>query len=308
MGTEELEQAKLEALKAEKEKNLAEKNKLEKEAAEIDKRLKWSFLGISFSSYLKTIMAGIVAGALIWTISVDYPGKILSAHKNILEINKIKDQAEKELNKVEDDRQRLEEETTGLEKKKEVLESEKKEVEEKKGKVESELKEIEEKNDQLAEKTRQLEEKYDNLRKSYIDLGKLETEKIQNIDELDKAIQLKTAVANAHAIESQLSNLPVDKKQAESETTSEPDLKTAWVYLGEFENGVWKTRYFDIANNEKPKNLVGKSIKVASQSINVREKVLTGKVVKILHRGDAVKIEKVDNYPLTDYMWAQIHL
>jgi hypothetical protein len=278
MGTEELEQAKLEALKAEKEKNLAEKNKLEKEATEIDKRLKSSFLGISFSSYLKTIMAGIVAGVLIWTISVDYPGKILSAHKNIVEINKIKGESE----------------TTDLEKKKEVLEDEKKVVENEKHKVESDLKEI--------------EDKYDNLRKSYNDLAKLETEKIQNINELNKTIQLKTAVANVHAIESQLSNLPVDKKQVEAETTSEPDLKTAWVYLGEFENGLWKTRYFDFANNEKPRNLVGKTVRVSSQSINVREKMLTGKVVKILHKGDAVKIEEVDNYPLTDYMWAQINI
>jgi DNA repair exonuclease SbcCD ATPase subunit len=294
MGTEELEQAKLEALKAEKEKNLAEKNKLEKEATEIDKRLKSSFLGISFSSYLKTIMAGIVAGVLIWTISVDYPGKILSAHKNIVEINKIKGESEKELKRVEDERQRLEEETTDLEKKKEVLEDEKKVVENEKHKVESDLKEI--------------EDKYDNLRKSYNDLAKLETEKIQNINELNKTIQLKTAVANVHAIESQLSNLPVDKKQVEAETTSEPDLKTAWVYLGEFENGLWKTRYFDFANNEKPRNLVGKTVRVSSQSINVREKMLTGKVVEILHKGDAVKIEEVDNYPLTDYMWAQINI
>jgi hypothetical protein len=294
MGTEELEQAKLEALKAEKEKNLAEKIKLEKEAAEIDKRLKSSFLGISFSSYLKTIMAGIVAGVLIWTISVDYPGKILSAHKNIVEINKIKGESEKELKRLEDEKQRLEKETTDLEKKKKVLGNEKKVVENEKHKVESDLKEI--------------EDKYDNLRKSYTHLAKLETEKIQNIDELNKTIQLKTAVANVHAIESQLSNLPVDKRQAEVETTSKPDLKTAWVYLGEFENGVWKTRYFDFANNEKPKNLVGETVRVSSQSINVREKVLTGNVVKILHKGDAVKIEKVDNYPLTDYMWAQIDM
>jgi hypothetical protein len=294
MGTEELEQAKLEALKAEKEKNLAEKIKLEKEAAEIEKRLKSSFLGISFSSYLKTIMAGIVAGVLIWTISVDYPGKILSAHKNIVEINKIKGESEKELKRLEDEKQRLEKETTDLEKKKKVLGNEKKVVENEKHKVESDLKEI--------------EDKYDNLRKSYTHLAKLETEKIQNIDELNKTIQLKTAVANVHAIESQLSNLPVDKRQAEVETTSKPDLKTAWVYLGEFENGVWKTRYFDFANNEKPKNLVGETVRVSSQSINVREKVLTGNVVKILHKGDAVKIEKVDNYPLTDYMWAQIDM
>jgi myosin heavy subunit len=294
MGTEELEQAKLEALKAEKEKNLAEKIKLEKEAAEIDKRLKSSFLGISFSSYLKTIMAGIVAGVLIWTISVDYPGKILSAHKNIVEINKIKGESEKELKRLEDEKQRLEKETTDLEKKKKVLGNEKKVVENEKHKVESDLKEI--------------EDKYDNLRKSYTHLAKLETEKIQNINELNKTIQLKTAVANVHAIESQLSNLPVDKRQAEAETTSKPDLKTAWVYLGEFENGVWKTRYFDFANNEKPKNLVGETVRVSSQSINVREKVLTGNVVKILHKGDAVKIEKVDNYPLTDYMWAQIDM
>jgi len=256
MEPQELIDAKLKALEAEAAKNIAEKIKIEKETEEINKRLEASFLGISFSSYLKTLVAGLVAGALIWTVTVDYPGKILSAHKNIKEINKIKDEKEAELKEVE--------------------------------------KELERKNLNIRQKQNQFAEQV--------------LSEVKNDSEIERKDEIKKAVAQVHDIENQQSDLPGFKTLKQDLSFVDTNIKTGWLYLGEFRDGNWINKHFNFSKKQDPSKLNGKTIQLTSQSINVRTKKLTGDIVKILKKGEKVEIIKVKNYPFTNYVWAEIEL
>lgn len=73
---EELDNAKLKALQSEAARNFAEEKKLEKETKQIDISMRRSFLGINPSSYVKTIIAGIVGGLLVWSFGLDHMLKV----------------------------------------------------------------------------------------------------------------------------------------------------------------------------------------------------------------------------------------
>ena len=45
-----------------------------------------------------------------------------------------------------------------------------------------------------------------------------------------------------------------------------------------------------------------------NSKVIMRTKKLTGDIVKILKKGEKVKILEVENYPFIDYMWAKIEL
>jgi hypothetical protein len=308
MQTKELDEAKLKAYEAETAKNIAEKIKIEKETKEIEERIKATFLGISFSSYLKTIMAGIVAGVLIWALTVDYPGKILSAHKNIVEINELKESTAKDLEKVETAKKQVEIELQDVEKTKKKVEVELQQVEIKKKNVEEASEKVEKKKAELEKEAEELEQYNIALRKeSQKFLADKEAE-LREDTGIESNSKTEKLVEQVHDIENRQSNLPILKTSSQSVAHVESNLKTGWVYLGEFDNGQWVKRHFNVSKTQNPRELNGKMIQLISKSINVRTKILTGDVVKILKSGEKVKIKNVKNFTLTHYIWAEIEL
>jgi hypothetical protein len=301
MEPQELDEAKIKAYEAERAKNIAEKIKIEKETEEIEERLKATFLGISFSSYLKTLMAGIVAGALIWTVTVDYPGKIYTAHKNIKEINKLKDETAKELREVEKDKKQVEVDLQEVKKEKEKVEKDKKQVE-------VDLQEVEKKKEKVEKDTEMLERYNIALRKEGNKIAAEKALKIKEDSEIEKDNQAKKAIAQVHDIENRQSDLPTLKTLKPGVSHVKNNIKTAWLYLGEFKNGQWVKKHFNFPKTQDPKELNGKTILLTSQSINVRTKKLTGDIVKILKEGEKVIVKEIQNYPFTDYVWAEIEL
>jgi hypothetical protein len=91
--SEELNKAKLKALESEAARNYAEQEKLQKETEKIALDNRANFLGLSFTSLLKIVIAGIVAGLLVWSFGLDHMLKVNTmnvALKESLEEDKIK--------------------------------------------------------------------------------------------------------------------------------------------------------------------------------------------------------------------------
>ncbi len=93
MQPEELNKAKLKALESEVARNYAEQEKLKKETEQIILNNRASFLGLNFTSVLKIVIAGAVAGLLVWSFGLDHMLKVNTmnvALKESLEEDKIK--------------------------------------------------------------------------------------------------------------------------------------------------------------------------------------------------------------------------
>jgi len=131
---------------------------------------------------------------------------------------------------------------------------------------------------------------------------------VKNDSEIERKDEIKKAVAQVHDIENQQSDLPGFKTLKQDLSPVDKNIKTGWLYLGEFSDGNWTNKHFNFSKTQDPGKLNGKIIQLTSQSINVRTKKLTGDIVKILKKGEKVKIIKVQNYPFTDYVWAEIEL
>ena len=241
MGIEEIEKAKLKVLEAEAEKHLAEKEKLIKEKDGLDKKLNNSFLDISLSSIIKTVVAGVVAGILLWSIGLDY----------MFKINKVNVEL----------KQQIEEENNNLQAEKKSLKSE-------------------------LERTQQKLLALDDGTSVSTEAG---------AKKFTAAI-----VEEVHRLEDQSSKISVTQMV---ESTGNQN-NEGWVYLGEYSNGAWKTRYFDFPSSLKPDQLTGKKVSVKVGSINVRTKKLSGDIIKVLMKNQTVSLNQIENYPFTNYVWA----
>lgn len=102
MDNDEIEKARLRVLEAEAEKHHAEKEKLLLEKQEIERKLHKDILDVSVSSITKTVVAGVVAGILIWSFGLEYVFKI-----NKVNID-LKQQIEEENKKLEAEKVKLE--------------------------------------------------------------------------------------------------------------------------------------------------------------------------------------------------------
>jgi len=243
MGSEEIDKARLKALEAEAEKHLAEKEKLVRERDELDKKLSNSFLDISLSSIIKTVVAGVVAGILLWSIGLDY----------MFKINKVNVEL----------KQQIEVENNNLQVEKKALKSE-------------------------LEKTQQ---------------KLLALDDRTSISKAEDAKKFTAAIVEeVHRLEDQSSKISVTQIAESSDNLN----KQGWVYLGEYSDEVWKTRYFDFSLNLKPDQLTGRTVSVKVDSINVRTKKLSGDVIKVLVKNQKVLLNQVENYPFTNYVWANV--
>jgi len=91
--------------------------------------------------------------------------------------------------------------------------------------------------------------------------------------------------------------------------------KEGWVYLGHFvsEKSNWRTRYLNFSANEKPSNLVDKTLEVSKEtgSLNVREGMptFTGQfleVQEVLAVGSSVTIIEYSEWHSSGYIWAKV--
>ncbi|MEN8256267.1 MAG: hypothetical protein ABFS09_00205 [Thermodesulfobacteriota bacterium] len=97
-------------------------------------------------------------------------------------------------------------------------------------------------------------------------------------------------------------------KSANSKSTKE-----GWVYLGNFENGVWKTQYLDFDINVNPSTLdmTIQTVKKETGSLNVRKGIpnVIGqfpKVIDVLKVGSEVEILDHKEWLTSGYMWARV--
>ena len=249
MGIEEIETARIKALEAEAEKHIAEKEKLVKEKDEIDKNLKKKFLDISLSSIIKTAVAGVVAGMLLWAVGLDYMFKI--------------------------------------------------------NKVNVELKQqIVEENIKLQEEKKALKEELERTQRKLIALS---DKAFSSTNEDSKEKFKASIVEEVHRLEDQSSKISVVQMPTQMAKPTSILNNKGWVYLGEYADGVWKTKYFDFPYSTKPKELESQKVSVEVHSINVRTKKFSGDVVKVLGKGQIITIDAVKNYLFTDYVWANVH-
>ena len=248
MSGEEIEKARLKALEAVAEKHLAEKEKLLRENEELDKKLNKRFFDISLSSLLKTVIAGLVAGILIWSVGLDY----------VFKINKV-----------------------NVELKQQILEDNKK----------------------LQVEKQSLKEELENTQRKLIDLS----DKAAAAPNTERNSEFEAAIVKeVHRLEEQSSKIAVTEQTIMAPPPAIGLGKQGWVYLGEYTEGVWKTRYFDFGPAVKPAALIDRELRVAVHSVNVRTKKFSGDIFKALLKGQVVQIDKVEKYPFTNNMWALV--
>jgi hypothetical protein len=90
-------------------------------------------------------------------------------------------------------------------------------------------------------------------------------------------------------------------------------VKTGWIYLGQYNNDAkqWDKTNLEINRGIDPQALVGTTIRVIVESINIRSGMPTPKgqflhVTDVLNSGDAVEITEVKEWRDTGYMWAHV--
>ncbi len=91
--------------------------------------------------------------------------------------------------------------------------------------------------------------------------------------------------------------------------------KEGWVYLGHFvsEKSNWKTRYLSFSVNEKPSDLVDKTLEIRKETgdLNVRKGMPTvfgqfREVQDVLEVGSSVKIIEFSEWQSSGYIWAKV--
>ena len=172
----------------------------------------------------------------------------------------------------------------------EIIESKKEIAEYRQEQLEKEKKEIQIEKDKLLEENKQIRAQLDQLRNNQIAAaGESETENTQ-------------LISNIHNLENQATKLPpvtLDKKLVSG-------ISDNWVYLGEYRNNHWVTRYFDLPDNIELKDLENEKYTLIANSLNVRSKKYSGDVVDILKKGEVVEFSKVEKYLFTNYVWARV--
>ncbi len=115
-------------------------------------------------------------------------------------------------------------------------------------------------------------------------------------------------MANATSLEQKILPSPVSTNDIHTS-------KEGWVYLGHFvsEKSNWKTRYLNFLVNEKPSNLVEKTLKVRKETgaLNVRKGMptFTGQFLEVqdvLAVGSSVTIIEHSEWHSSGYIWAKV--
>jgi hypothetical protein len=122
---EELDKAKLNALQSEAARNFAEEKKLEKETKQIVLLMRKNFFGISYASFIKTIVAGIVGAILVVSFGLDNMVKVNTA--NIIWNKKLendKDVLQKESEKQQKEKESLQKEVQLVKRERDDLQAE----------------------------------------------------------------------------------------------------------------------------------------------------------------------------------------
>lgn len=278
-----IENIKIRALQTEIARNQAEQHKLEKETEEIVRNLKTTFLGITLSALIKTILAAIVAGFLFGDVVMSYVTKINIANEKLLE-------------QTENNYKELEENTKNYEILITKAESEKKELEDYSKKVESERDEFQK---QLLASIQEADEAVRVSAEIATDVASpTEVKTVTAIEKLQSQW-----VAKVHNLEEQQAILP---QLPQNQLSPAAATQTGWVYLGEYNNRKWVTKYFDFSSTLKPDKLINTKSIVDVNSINVRDEKFSGERINILSKGDEIFIINVEPYTLTNYMWAQV--
>ncbi len=175
-------------------------------------------------------------------------------------------------------------------------------------KVNIELKEkLEKDNDKLKQEKQKLSQEKEKFKVKAIELDNTVTSLQKQLSDIttkpsseEKSKELNNIIVKeVHQLETAKYSFGGEANQAEK------SLKPGWVYLGEYENGKWKTRYFNFQENLAPKEIIGKEIVPLVKSINVRTEKFDGDIISVLYKSDSVKVTKVENYPFTDYVWAE---
>jgi hypothetical protein len=90
-------------------------------------------------------------------------------------------------------------------------------------------------------------------------------------------------------------------------------VKTGWLYLGQYniDTKQWSKTNLEINRGIDPQALVGTTIRVIVESINIRSGMPTPKgqflkVTDVINSGDPVEITEVKEWRDTGYMWAQV--
>ena len=166
--------------------------------------------------------------------------------------------------------------------------------------------------EELAKNNTDLRNEIEQLRKSLV--GKIEAseepateKKVADTQELRELI-----VKEAHKLEERASQLAYNEQQHLMQQTPVKENVEhegeKWVYLGEYKDNNWITKYFNFNENLRPEELKGKEIKPIVHSANIRKKKFSGTVIGILSRSDNATVLEVENFPLTNYMWAKIKI
>jgi len=103
-------------------------------------------------------------------------------------------------------------------------------------------------------------------------------------------------------------------KIAEIKPTAPTSTREGWAYLGHYENGAWKTRYFQFSENAEPSSLNQKKdleVREETGALNVRKKMPNffgqfAPVIDTLKSGSKVDILEVEEWDNSGYMWAHI--
>ena len=171
-------------------------------------------------------------------------------------------------------------------------------------KVNVELKQqILEDNKKLQVEKQSLKEELENTQRKLIDLS----DKAAAAPNTERNSEFEAAIVKeVHRLEEQSSKIAVTEQTIMAPPPAIGLGKQGWVYLGEYTEGVWKTRYFDFGPAVKPAALIDRELRVAVHSVNVRTKKFSGDIFKALLKGQVVQIDKVEKYPFTNYMWALV--
>ena len=110
-------------------------------------------------------------------------------------------------------------------------------------------------------------------------------------------------------LQTSLSATQADLTYQRRDELNRPVGNSGWVYLGEYDrsSGQWVTRYWNIGIDASPESLQGRSLRVTTSAVNVRnDSNPWAPILDALGQNTPVQVESVNRWGLTDYYWASV--
>jgi hypothetical protein len=165
-------------------------------------------------------------------------------------------------------------------------------------------------NEELKNDTENLLKEGELIKKERDDLQAQVLRMSKELTDVKKSSELTELKANlveqGHRLEEQSSQYAFAQDLEPTLKTDIKQTETGWVYLGTYRSKKWIKKNFNFGWNIQPEELIGKEIQPTVQAVNIRTEKFHGDVIRTVGRGKNVKVLKVEPYPFTDFMWAEI--